>query len=484
MKLEKDFWELACAAFSERIGLHFPPGRVGELKRALLPAAAELGLRDAEACAAELLAGRLDDARLEIVASHLTIGETYFMRGDETFAALRAEVLPGLIAASRRDGRHALRIWSAGCCTGEEAYSLAILVRELLPDLASWHVDILATDVNPRFLAKAEAGTYGEWSFRGTPEGFRTRYFRPAGDGRFALDDGVRAMVRFAQMNLVDGKAWAGLVPPAAFDLILCRNVLMYFTPAQAARVVAGFHRALRREGWAVVAPCEISQPLFSRFEPVAFEGTIFYRKPEANAGRPRAEPAAAAAAAKLPTHRERASIGDRTQPPSLSPLPSPPSSPSSSPADGTPLSKPIRDMEATAADPGSLEHRARALADQGRLDEALAWCDRWVAADKLAAAAHYLRAVVLMEGGRWEEARESLQRCLYLEPEDAVASFALGNLERRLGRPEAARRQYHHILAVLQRRRSNASLAHDEGITVAQLDRVVRNLLQKGRDA
>jgi PAS domain S-box-containing protein len=133
---EKKSWSLACAASSEGIGLHFPPTRIGELQRALLPAATELGLRDAEALVEELLAGRLDDARMEVVARHLAVGETYFMRGDETFFAPGAEVIPALIAAPRNAGRGPVTLWSAGRHTGEEAYSLATRIKETLINVA------------------------------------------------------------------------------------------------------------------------------------------------------------------------------------------------------------------------------------------------------------------------------------------------------------------------------------------------------------
>src|SRR5690242_13592906 len=170
-------WNSVSDAVERVFGLHLREGRLPDLKRALKGAAAELGHADSSACAQLLLSGKLDAASSEVLASHLTIGETYFFRDSDAFAALSTRILPELIAARRRAGELRLRIWSAACCTGEETYSIAILLNQLLPDIADWQVTLLGTDVNPRFLRKAFEGVYGQWSFRNVPEDVRARYF-------------------------------------------------------------------------------------------------------------------------------------------------------------------------------------------------------------------------------------------------------------------------------------------------------------------
>src|SRR5262249_27442315 len=137
--------------------LSFPPERHGDLKRALTSAATELGLDTAEACATRLFSATLTEDQFHAVTSHLAVGETYFHREPRAFQALAEKVLPELIRQRRPNGQQ-LRIWSAACCTGEEAYSLAILLEELLPDRADWRIMLLGTDLNPRFLEKARTG--------------------------------------------------------------------------------------------------------------------------------------------------------------------------------------------------------------------------------------------------------------------------------------------------------------------------------------
>ena len=176
-----------------RIGLHFPPERWRDIERGITAAASELGFPDVESCARALLSAPLTQAQLEVLASHLTVGETYFFREKKSFEALEEHILPELLRA-RRGAEQRLRIWSAGCCTGEEPYSVAMLLDRLIPDAEAWNVTILATDINPRFLRKAAEGVYGEWSFRDAPGWIRERYFKARRDRRFEL-----GAVTFAQ---------------------------------------------------------------------------------------------------------------------------------------------------------------------------------------------------------------------------------------------------------------------------------------------
>ena len=273
-------WRRVGEFVAEHFGLDFPGERRLDLQRGLAAAATEFGLADAAGCAEWLLSASLTRPQLHVVASHLTIGETYFFRESKAFDALAEHVLPELIR--RRRGREQrLRIWSAACSTGEEAYSLAILVRRLLPDWQDWNVTILATDINERFLQRAAAGSYGEWSFRESPAGFKERYFT-ASNGRFAIAPEIRNCVSFAHLNLAEDRLFTPTADTHRMDIIFCRNVLIYFTASHARKLAENLHRALAEGGWLVVSPSECSQALFSRFAAVNFPGTILYRKRKA----------------------------------------------------------------------------------------------------------------------------------------------------------------------------------------------------------
>jgi chemotaxis protein methyltransferase CheR len=182
----------------------------------------------------------------------------------------------------RARGEHArrLRVWSAGCATGEEPYSIAISINKVVPAVQDWHVTLLATDINPRFQQTALEGLYREWSFRDTPPWIKAQYFSRQPGGRLAILPAIQRMVTFAYLNLVDDVYPSLLTNTTAMDVIFCRNVLMYLAPEQAKKVVHRLHHALADGGWLIVSPSETSQALFASFQTVNLPGAILYRKP------------------------------------------------------------------------------------------------------------------------------------------------------------------------------------------------------------
>jgi chemotaxis protein methyltransferase CheR len=467
-------WGRVSEFIAAQMGLHFPKERLADLQRGLAGAAGEFGFQDSASCADWLMATPLTKPQLQVLASHLTVGETYFFRETKTFEALTSRVLPALIHARRgRDPR--LRLWSAGCASGEEAYSLAILLHQILPDLAEWHVTLLATDINARSLRKAVAGVYSEWSFRGVPRGVKERYFDRSSDGRYVIRPEIRKLVTFEHVNLVEDGYPSLATDTNAMDLIFCRNVLMYFAPAQIGKVVGNFHHALVENGWLVVSPSEASQELFRQFVTVSLPGAILYQKGDARSGE------TLAPARETPLPWVPAATVAQPAEPQAAPAPEEPT-----PRDTSPYAVAVSLYEqgcyGEAADTllawcaqhpperPAFSLLARALADQGRLAEALAWCDRWIEADKLDTAGHYLRAIVLLEHGRSDEARRSLQHALYLDPNFVLAHFALGNLARSRGVDGEASRHFANTLSLLARLQPDEVLPESDGLTAGRL--------------
>ena len=494
-------WARLSELIAEQMGLHFPRERWADLQRGLAGAADEFGFDDIAACADWLLSTPLNKAQLQVLATHLTIGETYFFRDKKTFDALASRVLPELIHA-RRGREQRLRLWSAACCSGEEAYSLAILLHQVLPDLADWHVTILATDINPVFLRKAVAGSYGEWSFRDAPSGFKERYFNRTEDGRYAVRSEIKKLVTFEHLNLVEDSYPSLATDTNAMDLIFCRNVLMYFTPAQTRKVIGNLHHALMDGGWLAVSPSEASQALFPQFVTLNFPGVILYQKSDAGfrtdqswspaSLREAGECVAPVPAMPLPWAPSATSV----RPPEPLRVPSPEKPP---PAETRPTPYAVaaslyeQGRYGEAADtllasfaghtpePDAFSLLARALANQGRLADALAWCDRWIAADKMDAAGHYLRAVVLLEHGHPDEARGSLQRALYLEPTFALAHFALGSLARSRDKHDEADKHLANTLDLLGRLQPHDVLPESDGLTAGRLTETITAMTASG---
>jgi chemotaxis protein methyltransferase CheR len=438
-----------------RMALYFPPQRWSDLERMATAVYREMGYADPESFVEGLLSSPLTMERMEMLASCLTVGETYFWREPRVFEALEDSILPEM-ARSRGAEDRRLRIWCAGCSTGEEAYSVAVALRRAIPAIDEWKATVLATDINTRTLRKAEAGVYGEWSFRNAPPWLAGSFFRPGNDGKHEILPEIRKMVSFEYLNLVEDAFPSSLNDTNAMDVIFCRNVLMYFSPERARVIVDKLHRALVDGGWLIVSACECSQARFSGFTPVQFPGATGYLKypkhPLAEEP-PRSETTCVARSPRRTSSRAPAATPPR-------PVPTPASAVASS----------IRSATAPSA---------RELADEGRLAEALVSCDAAIAADKLDPRLHKLRASILQELNRGDEAIASLKRSIYLDPESAPAYFALGNLALRSGDRRMGRRSLVNALSLLAAHPDDEILPDSDGLTAGRFKEIISATMQ-----
>lgn len=450
---------------STHMFLHFPRERWPDLLRGIEAAAKEFGFGDAESCIHWLVSAPLNKHQVEILAGHLTVGETFFFRDARSFELLEHRILPDLIGAREKTDRR-LRIWSAGCCTGEEAYSLAISVRKWVHDLDDWNVTILATDINPRFLHAAKTGVFGEWSFRSAPPGFKELYFKPAENGRWEILPSIRKMVTFSFLNLAEDVYPSLLNDTNAMDVVFCRNVMMYFDAARMQKVIHNLHRCLVDGGWLVVSANESSQTMYAQFETVHHADGTFYRR-------------ARVADQKF---RETQKILLKDLKKLIAPpVPSAESYESARAMyDAGGYAETIELLGRMPPELRVMILRVRAHANQGHLDEALACCDKLVAsAGKLSPVSHYLRATILHEKGALEEAVLSYTRALYLDQGYALAHFALANLSRQRGRADEARRHFRNALEALAEHPPETILDESEGITVGRLKEIISSLME-----
>ena len=446
-------WSRLSMLIAEAMALHFPREHWSELQHRVTRAAAEFGFSDVASCVDWLVAGPLDSAKIEVLAKHLTVGETYFFRENRTLEVFANDLLPDLIRSRRHLGRHQgrqLRLWSAACCTGEEAYSLAILLRERLPEIAAWDVKILATDINPSFLEAATAAAYSERSCRHVPPALKKRYFTAMADGGYLLKPEIRRMVTFAPMNLATDDYPSSTSGTSAMDYIFCRNELIYFTPAHIRRIAANFHRSLADGGWLAVSPTEASASSFPQFAVVNFPGAILFQKKSERSASRSGLPSTARGLGWTQT--------------------------------ATVVATPTPARIAEAATPATPADRlARTLADQGRPSEALPWCDRWIAADKLNPSAHYLRAVVLLELADRARARQSFEHAIYLQPDFVLAHYALGNVARVCGRLEQANRHFANAQRLLAALPPAELLPESESLTAGGLAASMASAIPRG---
>lgn len=474
----------------EKTALNFPVNRLSDLESRAGAAAGEFGFNDVEKFIQWLISAPVSREQVEMLASHLTVNETYFWREPLVFDALLRHVLPEII--HRRKGNDKLlRIWSAGCSTGEEPYSIAMAVRSVVPDPDKWNITILATDINPRMLGKAAEGIYREWSFRNTPQWLREKFFVRRDDGRLEVLPEIRRMVSFFYLNLAEDIYPSPLNNTGAMDIVFCRNVLMYFANDQVRSVVRGLNRSLVAGGWLVVSSSELSLSIFKDFTTVNFPGAIMYRKeaypPRGSAGihitgfdippeiikpaavstpenevpdTPYLFPGIGVTGEEGRDDSERNGPGDRVA-----------ENDDETEAAGLP-----------ADDTGSaVIGEVRARADTGDLGAALTLCDAAIAGNRLNAALYYLKAVILQEQNRFDEACASLRHTLYLEPDHPMACFTMGNISLREGDMKGAKRWFNNALLLMNDYDNDDIVPESDGLTAGRFGEIVRALLKTG---
>lgn len=217
-----------------------------------------------------------DEAERELdeIVERITTNETYFFREAYQLKAFTDEVLPEVMEARELGSR--IRIWSAGCSTGEEPYTLSMLLNDV-PAAKGFRFDIFGNDISRKVLKQAREGVFRESSFRQTEPGYIARYFKPEGRNAYRLAREVRERVSFGHLNLMDEGAMALI---GSVDIIFCRNVIIYFSPESRQRLIAMFHRKLRPGGYLLLGHSESLVNLSTEFELVPLENDIVYRKP------------------------------------------------------------------------------------------------------------------------------------------------------------------------------------------------------------
>jgi len=215
------------------------------------------------------------DSELRLLLNEITIGETYMFRHPAQFEALRNVVLTQIMEAKAALGIRRLRFWSAGCSTGEEAYTLSMFLQEE-KQLAGWNFEILATDLNSNSLEAARAGIYGDYALRNVNESLRRKYFRDAGNNKLEANDALKSHIRFDRVNLSDDSKMVFL---KGIDVIFCCNVLIYFDLASKRRVVQHFYTNLIAGGYFFLGHAESLFHVDDTFQLVHFPGTTAYWK-------------------------------------------------------------------------------------------------------------------------------------------------------------------------------------------------------------
>lgn len=502
-QLPDDLLERFSGLVESVLGLDFPPRKWRDLSRAMNKAAQDHGSDDGESFTRRIMAGPAVEKRIEGLAHYLTIGESYFLRDERLFAALEHRIIPDIAGDGSIPGKR-IRIWSAGCATGEEPYSLAIALHRTLPESKLAEVDILATDVNTLFLEKAVRGVYSEWSFRKAPPWLKGSYFKQAGDRQYEVIPEIKGMVSFKRHNLAGGMYPSPYEGIELFDMIFCRNVLMYFTPDRIKQAAARLAECLVAGGWLIVSPTEADRDIAELLEAVYFPGAIVYRKFHT----PRPTVRDLKTSSELPlsilaglTSTNVISLAGDTPTPVFDRMDGrgvgdaptvTEESVSDEPADAAftdnflnrdairlrdDLAGETRVVDAVPRPAeASPAGTAREYADRGMLHEALALCDKALESDRLNPDHHYLRGTILLETGKIEEAAKAMKRALFLSPESIMPRYALGNVLRLQGKIGESDKHFNAALALLDRCSRDEIISESEGMTAGRLIAIIRS--------
>lgn len=452
------------ALIVERTGHHYYEDKDDQLGERIAQRMAASGIGEPADYLERLGDTMLGDREWRQLESELTIKETFFFRFAEQFAALRSTILPGLVAA-RADARR-LRIWSAGCSTGAEPYSVAVVVSDLLgPALASWQVSILGTDIDEKALAAAREASYGGWSLRTMAPDERDRLFAQR-DGRWRLRPAYAGMVRFERLNILDLDGAAVPLQLSDYDLILCRNMLIYFHPGQATRLVEAIGASLAPDGWLVLGHAEAGLAMGTSLRGVETGGVVAYRRAAAGeVGRTAVAP---------------------------EPLPAPPSGPAGTgrrsdraivqrapvrAAETAQAAGPAAELPSISTDVGDLD-AVRRLLDAGDIAAAAAAIASLRGRDGDSAPLSYLDAVCALGRGDRAAAERSLRGALYLDDGFAMAYYLLAQTLMDAGRAAAARRALANALQALAAASADAPIAEGDDRSAAELRDAIRSRL------
>jgi len=470
------------------LGLDFSEKREKELIQKLKPASIEFGFNNNSEFVHWLLENGLSNKQLEVLASYLTIGETYFLREKKSFNFLEKIYLTSVI--QKRTGKDKqIRIWSAGCASGEEAYSIAIILLRTIPKIKEWNITILATDVNPDMLKKAKKGIYSKWSFRNNPDWFFSKYFEKVGDNLFQILPEIMNMVTFAPLNLAKDIYPSLLNNTNAMDIIFCRNVLIYFSQEGIREVTNRLYKSLLHNGVLIVSPVEMSNLISPKFAKINYEGYTIYQKGLIIDSNSKVRIQKTRLLNLTANCKSIQAISNQIV------------------KERVVSNKPVKEIEKISNykqaillfEQGLFEQTeifltkllsddkenqkqiisllAKTKANLGKLDEARLLCDKGLEIDKTDYSLYYLTATVMQEQGKDEEAISALRKAIYLDHNFVLAHFLLGNISIKKGHNKVGKKHFNNAINILSSLDSEDIVPESDGLTVGRFTEIITAL-------
>lgn len=387
----------------------------------------------------------IESALIEHLIAGITVNETYFFRDKQQMDLLQYHLLPELIQTKREQKDLCLRIWSAGCATGEEIYTIGMMLVELLSDLKNWRLQLLGTDLNTRSLQKAMMGKYTQWSMRSISNYYKHHYFMHT-EKHYQLHTNIRDMVNFAYLNLNDDTFPSLLNNTNAQDLILCRNVLIYLDHDGIPHLMKKLSHCLTDGGYLLLGA---SDPIQTAGTPLIYHhspGTLLVRS----------------------STKTQAVVVEKIKHPLPKPI-----SPTPKPTASSPKQVPIKENSTL------LNAKAMTYANLGHLKQSLDVCMESIATDPTNKDAYFTFALTLVELNRLEEAEEAFRKTLFLDRHFVAGHFQLGLLLLKKGHHEMGIKSLTNALTIALAKNADDLVPGYQGLTYGKLSEIFKHEIE-----
>lgn len=492
-------------------GLYFSKERLPEVERNFHLISKELGFSHISSFVKWMTFDKPTIDQIKIIAKYLTVGETYFFREKETFEILKNKLIPEIISQRQKKNK-TLRIWNAGCSSGEEPYSIAILLKRIIPDIKSWNISIIGTDINPVALKKAEEGIYTKWSFRENSDWIIDKYFNRLENDRFEIIPEIKAMVKFSHLNLIEDIFPSVQNGTNYIDLLFCRNVLMYFTAETAHKIIKRFRKSVTTEGWLILSSVEANLIRNNFFHPIIISGKSFYTKrPSKKLTEPIQIIQNEIADFFLLTNNElqngiqnNLQLKETTLVPSDVLIEKPVNTETL--LEQVVSEKKVKSFKiyeqlfesalfafgqkkyqnaidsliaiiSTCDDPNVFILLSRSYANLGKLPQALEYCNKAIIADKTNTSFYLFHGTLLQAIGNTEEALIAFRKVLYLNPDTTIAYFSIASIMQKSGNIQDSRKYFDKALNQLQNYSDSEILEASEGLTAGSLKEIILSI-------
>lgn len=463
-------------------GLDFSHDKLKDLRNSFLNSAKESSVKNPEKFAELLIENKLNEVELDILLKNLTVGETFFFRDEKLFNELQNNSFKEMIGK-----KNFITVWSAGCASGEEPYSLAILFDKFYKNRMQFK--IYASDINKHSLEKAKIGQYRDWSFRSTPAWVKEEYFTETEKGIYEIDKSIKSYVEFSAFNLSEIEKLKN--SREKFDIIICRNVLIYFSKILVKELLETFYHKLNPGGIFITTASEsanINKKLFSKF--VDGNNSIFSKSSEKHSSAP-------AVNLKIQKEEKKAVPPKRIEPLNKINLQA--------------VSKSINDLKKIFGEAvekyytGNLSESLKLFSELekeliktdnkfpyeaelffyliknnfriGNIKTAFKHCEQILNKEKLDYRLHYIHGILLQENGEYEKAESAFNKSIYLNNKFPLSFFALGNLQKSVGK-NSYHRSFHKAAELLLDLQKEEIVKYSDGISAGDLLKQIYSLL------